>query len=172
MRQALDSMGARYKTVKLSGYEVIFDYQTNTAPDLAQIPDEDLSASATLNGAHAQEAIDGNLESRWATAHPQEPGIEFNVKLSPARSIRAVKFLLGQWSHDYPRGLEVKIVKPDGSTSVLVNAEQFEARRYLLEHEEDFLFSFPAVNVQNVVLTLKGSHPILDWSIAELKVYQ
>jgi len=125
---------------------------------------------ASDNSESAYQAIDGDGETRWGTGRPQSEGMRFAVQFS-SRNIRGVRYELGRWHHDYPRALTVEVVPENGGVKVLCEVKDFHAIRHFLNKSSSIMFFFEEVKASKVVLTQRGAHPILDWSVAELEVF-
>lgn len=68
-----------------------------------------LSVSASDNTAEAKKACDGDFQTRWDTAGPQQPGQWIHFVLNKAADINSVYLNCEQSAGDYPRGYEVYV---------------------------------------------------------------
>ena len=174
VRRGLERLGFSFDEAAVSGYVVLYNLRK---------PYHDLKLSTVAMEAHATEspekaglAIDHDLHTRWPTAKPQAKGMEFSVIFSEPRRIRGIAYCLGEWAHDYPRGLEIQALKTDGTSDVVFSAEDYAAVSYLsfshYDCESDLVLSVPPEPVTGFRFIETGSHPVLDWSIAELRFYE
>lgn len=169
MREALPITGYSFKEVHLSGYDVLYDLEP-LQKDLQPVERSTLTVSANYGGASAKNAIDGDINTRYGSAHPQTPGMRFEVELNPPQTLRGLRSESGAWPHDYPRGLSVEVELLDGSKKVLLPADKWKAVRYLSQEELSLVFE-PVV-ARKLILTEHASESILDWSMAELILYR
>jgi hypothetical protein len=123
------------------------------------------------SGAHpAGAALDGDQGTRWGTGASQREGQSFEVKFANPQSISAIEYDLGEWSQDYPRGLQIDSENARGEREVVLTNEQYQ---YLVAFWKGgtFRFWFSPREARRVILSQTGTHPILDWSIAELRFF-
>lgn len=171
VERALAALGMRYQRARVSGYVIIY----GIAPieeDLAEVDDVEHRIVATYSPQLAGLALDGNLESRWASAHPQVSGMEFSVSFGTAQILRGFEYDLGEWAHDFPRALSIDFELASGEMHTLLKSEDYQAVRYFTQYEGKVRFVFPPTGVKKVVLRQTGSHPVFDWSIAELRFFR
>ncbi len=171
IRKGLEISGFSFKEESLSGYAVLYDLNPKQE-GLRDIDKSVLSAFANYHIEAAPLAIDGDVTTRWGSAHPQVPGMEFDIALNPPQDLRGLVYEFGEWPHDYPRKLSVQLELSDGGVQELFNSEGWETIRYLVQGGLPTSFYFNPVKVKRVVLRQEGSVPILDWSIAELRLLQ
>jgi len=94
--------------------------------------------------------------------------------------------MLGKWQHDYPRALKIVAVTEDAKDILLAEgyiaaplhhlgsrSELKEAKeRALLASDQICFLSHPdRSKIKEIKIALIASHPIFDWSIAELKLF-
>ena len=129
--------------------------------------------SAPVNTGAARLAIDGQKETRWDTAGPQQPGQFFEVDLGQTVTLARLSLALGSSKFDYPRGYRVE-VSSDGLTWT-VAAEKDEAlvdiRAFL--RPKNLSLDIPLLNVPARIVRIinTGEDPVLFWSIHEIEIY-
>lgn len=165
IERALEALDVEYQREELSGY-VVF-YNLKFAPRTsAKLP-------ATVHASHgetsAQLSLDDSIATRWGSATPQTPGMTFTVKFAEAVELQGVKLHMGSWLTDYPRELEIIGVTPSGEEVVLTHQNQARAIEFFYDWEEVIKILFAPTKVSELRFNQLGSHPIFDWSIAELE---
>lgn len=169
VERALGALGYRWQRADLSGYTVLYGLE-RICPEVEALPAGSLTASASNNNAGAPSAIDGSAETRWGSASPQNPQMEFVLRLSSPQPIRGFHYDLGQWKHDYPRRLKVLLINDNGQESELLSHSDSEAIQYYLELEQPILVCREPQQAAALRFLQQGSDPFFDWSIAELQV--
>jgi hypothetical protein len=117
-------------------------------------------------------AIDGDDDTRWGSGQPQHPGQEFDVRFDSPKTMRCIRYQISKWRSDYPRLLEIDAKLADGSTKQLISTDQYLAIRYVADGESSNDFCFEPASIKELSLHQLGSHPVFDWSIAELQFLQ
>jgi hypothetical protein len=120
-----------------------------------------------------ERAIDGHLETRWSTGHPQSPADELVVDLGSTRTVGGVELALGPFSTDFPRDLLIEgsldkqswVRLWQGQTGGLAVAAAIEDSRRL-----PLRFAFQSVTARYLRLRQLGSDPVFYWTVAELLV--
>jgi hypothetical protein len=129
--------------------------------------------SASVNTGATRLAIDGQKETRWDTAGPQQPGQFFEVDLGQTVTLARLSLGLGSSEFDYPRGYRVD-VSEDGRAWT-VAAEENEAfidiRAYLRPKNLSLDIPLPNVPARIVRIINTGEDPVLFWSIHEIEIY-
>lgn len=161
--------GITYKREVLSGYVVLYDISP-TQSNLESLSTSDELAGATDNGTAATLAIDGNIGTRWGSAKPQYAGMKFWVALKEPKTIRGIRYQLGNWTHDEPRELRIELELASGQLKELLRFEDYEAVRYAREGTSLFQFVFSPVSVRRVIFTQGGTQRVFDWSVAEVEL--
>ncbi len=170
IRPALKRLGYAFSEVDASGYTLLYDLQRDER-DLIAIPLTAIAETRAQGPQAAHGAVDGSAHTRWGSGEPQHPGMTFEVFFREKQRLVAIEYDLGEWSHDYPRGLEVQFLKPDGSAQTTLSADEFRSLRYFMQENTVIPMTFPEHEVRGVRLVQTGQHPIVDWSIAELRFY-
>lgn len=169
--RALEAQGYGYKKEILSGYWVIYDIRSSQT-GLQAIDSSALRAGASDNAAAAALAVDGAINTRWGSARPQAPGMQFEVELREPTSIRSIQYDLGAWPHDEARELSIDVELADGQRRTILAPDDYPAVRYLREDSSHVAFYFEPLSVRRVIFTQQGSQQIFDWSLAEVQVLQ
>jgi hypothetical protein len=166
---ALNLLGYAFEERRIGEYILFYNVKR---PDLRLTP---LAATEVVevsgSGAQpARAALDGNHETRWGTGASQREGQSFEARFATPQSISAIEYDLGEWTQDYPRGLRIEIENARGEREVVLTNEHYQ---YLVAFwkGDTFRFWFSPRVAQRVILSQTGTHPILDWSIAELRFF-
>ena len=169
--QALEVLGYRYRREAAGGYDLIFDIRPGQE-HLLPVPSSSLKGHANYKPEHERLAVDGDPGSRWGSAHPQAGDMRFAVEVDPPARVRALRYRLGEWRHDYPRGLEIELGLVSGERRLLLSREQYQAILYYGRAGAELVFFFDPVTLRRLELRQLGAHPVLDWSIAEIELYR
>lgn len=169
VRPALRKLGYTFSEERVGDYILLHSLElAHQARDL--VPHELISVSAS-NGSFPEAAVDGDLATRWGTGAPQMPGQEFTVTLSSDTTVNELQYDFGSWRNDLAKSLSIQGELPDGSTRELLSAADFRGLRYLGWGERRLTVRFPPVVLKRVTLRQLGRDPVVDWSIAELRLY-
>lgn len=169
VRTALKEQGYYFKMIRRSGYVIVYDIREE-ADQLRPVPLKEVEASASHNTDALAGAFDGDLSTRWGSGERQEPGMWVTFTLPRPVTVRAVRYNLGNWPQDFPRGLEMEIETATGERLPVFNPHAYNHIRYLLMGDSVFRFFIEPTEVRKVYLRQTGSHPVFDWSIAELEL--
>lgn len=170
IRPALIRLGFTFKEIQASGYTLFYELE-KSGQNLVPIPSTEIARTLTQGPQMSQGALDGSSHTRWGSGKPQHPGMTFEVFFARTQKLAAIEYDLGEWAHDYPRGLEIHLLKNDGSTVTVLSSEEFQSIRYFMQENTVVPILFPEHEVRGVRLVQTGSHPIVDWSIAELRFF-
>jgi hypothetical protein len=125
-------------------------------------------------GGSGEAAVDGRLETRWATGRPQRPGDFLQVDLPAPTVLTGVDLELGAFTTDYPRDVAVEVAREDGSwmrlaADVVLDGPLVWAGTHVLrDGVERIALRFPPTRAGALRLVQTGEDPVFDWSIAEL----
>lgn len=172
VERAIKALGMLYQRAELSGYVVLSDIRPSVT---GLTPISGLIADTPLDSPRASLAIDGDDATRWGSAQPQTPGMEFTVTLPPASlgtKIRGLEYHLGEFKHDYPRSLKISAELVDGSRKEIYSAENHPAVMYFLDQGNTIRIYFDGIPIKRLIFSQGGQHPVFDWSIAEIVVLQ
>jgi hypothetical protein len=166
---ALTTLGYSFDERPVGGYLLIHNLNRPRF-DLHPIAGGMVSMVSGVGSNPAEAALDGDEATRWATGAPQRDGQSFEVLFKEPQSLSALDYSLGSWQQDYPRALRIETEDVTGRRSVLLSNEEYQ--RLLAFWKGDTVrFWFSPRKVRRVIFTQTGRHPILDWSIAELRLY-
>ncbi len=163
--------GFNFKREELGKYVILHEVQ-RPERQLKQINPDTITVTAEPHPDTARLALDGDLSTRWASARHQEPGMLYQVTFDQPRNLRGIQYIYGHWSHDYPRGLLIKAKTAAGVELDLFNPADYEAMKYTSAVNEEISIYLAGEPVVSLSFIQTGSHPILDWSIAELKFFE
>ncbi len=135
-----------------------------------------------LASSHGQEdlalMLDGKTRTRWATHKPQTPGMWFQVDLVRTQEVGQIDMHMGSWASDFPRGYVVKVSDDSSNWRTVLRNEDIGGCIYwqaghpnIYSGGELLTAGFPARAARYVRVELIGAHPVLDWSIAELRIF-
>jgi hypothetical protein len=120
------------------------------------------SASVSDSGSPPGNAIDGNINTRWATGTPQVNGQWFQVDMGSTNTIYKLVLDAASSSSDYPRGYQVNLSN-DGSTWGNPVATGSGSAVTTI--------TFPTNTARYVRVTQTGSVGGLWWSIHEFNAF-
>jgi hypothetical protein len=164
---ALKAQGYAFQQVDVSGYRILYALVPPTPLDVVY-PKAELTANS--NGDNAHLAFDRDIATRWGSGRAATPGMQFEVAFSePQTQLQGIRVLLGQWSHDYPRGLRVVALGSDGQEQILLTGSQKQALLYYLSDDIEFRFK-PLFPIERIHFQLLQGHHLFDWSIAEIEL--
>jgi hypothetical protein len=168
VERGLRATCVQYKREERSGYVVLYD---RVSPQF-EVADTALRVSASVKPEAAPNAVDRNASTRWGSGMPQRPGMEFLIELEAPLLLRAVAVELGAFVHDFPRALEIEVLRSDGQTEKVLSTDDTRAVRYLQQESSRLFACVPQREVRAVRLRQQGSDSFFDWSIAELALYR
>lgn len=170
IRPGLLRLGYTFKEIKASGYTLFYELEKDER-DLVPISSTAIAETRAQGPQRGQGAVDGSSHTRWGSGEPQHPGMTFEILFKEKQRLAEIEYDLGEWSHDYPRGLEIQLLESGGSTFTVISNQEFQSIRYFMQENTVFPISFPEREVVGVRLIQNGSHPVVDWSIAELRFF-
>ncbi len=171
VENALRVLGTHFEKIQLSGYVVLSNFKSDSTVG-ALIPSSSVQAVASSHPEAAPLAVDDNIDTRWGSAAPQRAGMSYKLIFSTPEKLAALKYSLGSWWHDYPRGLEGYVIDSSGQRRELFSRKDFDDIFYYLDHPREVVIQLPDISVKEVDLVLAGEDPVFDWSIAELSFYK
>lgn len=166
---ALTKLGYSFEERSIGGYSLLYNLK-RPALDLHPLASSEVSSSRGIGSTPTEAALDGDVSTRWATGAPQREGQVFEVVFKSPQNLAALEYSLGSWGQDYPRALRVEVEDAAGNREVLLTNEDYQ-RLLAFWKGGDFQFWFAPRTVRRVMLVQTGRHPILDWSIAELRFF-
>lgn len=171
VRPALRKLGYAFSEERAGGYYIFFNLRADNHPRVL-IPREDIVKVAASGSQSPDGALDGDIATRWGTGSPQAPGQEFRVQLNSSGNIAEIEYDFGAWRNDVAKSLSIQGELDDGSTRELLSPADFRGLRYLGWGERRLTVRFPPVPLKSVTLRQHGRDPVVDWSIAELRLYK
>lgn len=162
----LAKLGYTFKEASASGYHLLYDIK-HEIPGGVDLPSTAIKDVRAWGNNDPKKGIDGDLSTRWGTGGHQRDGQTFVVEFTAPTTISQLRYNLGTWSQDFPRGLRIDVQREDGSVVTVLNPDEFRQVMALSELGELWLPIAP-VKARSVSLVQTGYHPILDWSIAEI----
>lgn len=189
VEQALTTFRYSYERENLGAYMLLYEISPQKEPRLTKIPSSailSISANTGVEDMQPQNAFDGVLETRWGSGEPQHPHMEFTVEFYKPQRVRAFRYFLSHWQHDYPRELALIGETEKGEKVSLLSADEFHSACYFFEYpsesfedsywpfDKDTKLASVADNtppIKRLTVKQSGTHPVLDWSIAELEFY-
>ena len=176
--------GGSYRKATVDVFTVYYDFRspaaaTAAAPGpLREIPRTEWRAMASHGQTDAARMLDGNPRTRWATHQPQTPGMWVQVDLARTQQVVQIDLRMGAWASDFPRGFVVR-VSVDGQDWQTVERQADVAGSLYWEAghpnvyagDELLTADFPSCTARYVRIELVAAHPVLDWSITELRIF-
>lgn len=170
LERGLRRLGYSFDVTSASGYVLVYNLRRST-PELSPVPASLIARAEGSGQQHAASAMDGSLETRWGTGQSQRSGQFYKVFFREPVSLRELTYRLGAWPHDYPRSLQIELVSVSGDVTTVLSADDYRDVAPLLA-DGDLKLPLQGPPSQSVVLRQLGSHPVVDWSIAELSFMQ
>ena len=170
MERALQIVGTTYERAAASNYVILYNLKS-VSQGLHRILPVHAKVEVPSQAQDAGLIIDGSPETRWGTGRHQEPGMKVRVTFDQPTTLRGLAYDLASWPHDYPRGLQIDLILQSGERHTLIDQESYVLIREYLETSTEVNFHFDPLNVVAVELTQLGTHPVFDWSIAELEFF-
>ncbi len=168
VRTGLELAGYAFKSIRLSGYVVLYDIKAPIFPE-HRVRRDDVILTASDQSEMASFALDNDTSTRWASGRPQSPGMSFSIALKDPRKLKFLSYSLGDWPHDAPVQLRIDVVDTEGQKTRVVGKKSIQMLSYAF-YKEPFHIALPDVEIQEVIFSQNGSHPIFDWSIAEIEL--
>lgn len=114
-------------------------------------------------------AFDRDINTRWSSNRPMEPGMYFLLDMGKEEEIRQIVLDYRPSPGDYPRGcrVEVSLDKLNWQKVAEFDAGEVERRQW----KGVLGIEFSKVRCRYIKITQLGSHPSLFWSIHEIYVH-
>lgn len=167
VKPALKRLGISFLEAPAGDYRILYNLREMyaAAPELPLATIAKVQASV---GSAPENAIDGNIETRWGTNTPQSPGQSFRFDLVSPVKVAGFQYNIGKWSNDMPKALSLEFVGKNGERTQMLADREYQGIRQLTWNEEGFVMHFPEIEAQAIVLTQTGRDQIFDWSIADI----
>lgn len=72
-----------------------------------------------------ERAIDRDVDTRWGTGAPQEPGFFYEIDLGGEYRLDRLRIDFTGWRRDFPRGFRVLVSQDDGSVAVVAERDPY-----------------------------------------------
>jgi len=123
----------------------------------------------------ASAAVDGRVETRWATRVPQTPGQWLQVELDTPADLGGLELDLGGAAFEYPRGVAVHVARETGwedvgATTHWVGPLVWTGTHVLRAGVERVVARFPRTRVRALRVVQTGLDAFHPWSVAELRL--
>jgi F5/8 type C domain len=134
---------------------------------LIPFPKLDLSGAtlkSNLNPAQLRKMIDGDMTTRWDSAAPQQPGMEFDLDLGKTRVVQRIVLNTEPSPNDYPRKLSI-LYSYDGKTWTPWSSTDESGTASINDFRSD------PRPVRGLKFIQEGAEPHAFWSVHELSLY-
>jgi len=121
--------------------------------------------TASHNPSVAQQAVDGDMNTRYDTGSYQAPGQWFQIELPEETKVNALELDAAASAYDYPRGYQVQL-SSDGQNWSEPVARGLGKKKARTEIE------FKPANTRFIRITQTGAEKGVYWSIHEMEIYQ
>ena len=111
---------------------------------------------------------DSNSLTRWGSGSPQRPGMFFEGQLSEESQVSDIEVDVGSWISDAARHLSLQLVLADNQRCIVYEGSSLPLHGF---YGSKINFAFPRMRAKGVRLEQQGSHPVFDWSVAEVKAF-
>jgi hypothetical protein len=168
---ALDGLGIGYRRESVAGYRILFDLERPGDERPARpLPLSPASLRASTSAEALPLAVDGELDTRWATHGPQRPGTWFEVRFDEPVALAWAALSVGDYRLDHPRGLEVRIEDGDGAWRTIASSARDPGLGYWLQGGRLEL-DLGGARASALRFVQTGVDEVFDWSIAEVRVW-
>ncbi len=120
--------------------------------------------TASHNPSMAQQAVDGDMNTRYDSGSYQAPGMWFQIELPQETEVNALELDAGVSAYDYPRGYTVQLSHDGQIWGEPVASGRGKKARTEIE--------FKPSNARFIRITQTGAEKGVFWSIHEVKIYQ
>ena len=172
-QSALEAYGARFVRRELGGV-VLFD-EIEPQPAGTPLSSEDWILEASDGRGSERLAVDGRLDTRWASHAPQRPGMTFTIGFPRPTDVSWLRIRMGRFATDRARGLAVE-TSVDGATwsrqELPGVMEGIRWRDGVPEEnaDGDLDLWLNAAGLRALRLVNLGASSRFDWSIAEIEI--
>lgn len=173
----LVAIGGIYRKKQIGDFVVFYNFQMYNE-GFKSIPRTNWHAYSNFGTDNLLMAYDGNILTRWGSAHPQEPGMYFKIDLDKVHSINKIVIDNGRFITDGPRGYKIELSVDDVIWKDVINMPRNIGHlswinghpKLLLDGGLEVIFKTQYARFIRIVQT--GSDQRYDWSIAECFAYQ
>jgi len=164
LKKSLSRRGRSFSESQASGY-VIIKEEGGISEWGEPVPASDIEFKSSVGKEFLASLNDNSPGSRWRSASPQAQGMSILAHFEDEDTvISGLRIDHGFWPHDGAQGLLVEGLGNDGSSCTLYEAQTTLERELKIHFEPQ---SFKALR-----FTQTGHHPVVDWSVAEIEIYQ
>ena len=169
-----------YRKKEIGDFTLFYDFKPPYTDEalLAEIPRGNWRVSSNYKPEEADKVLDNDILTRWGSGAPQKPGMVFAIDLDGVYQVSKIRFELGRFTIDFPRGYKVELstdnknwqevlTVPDNGVGLFWEGSH---PRFLIR-DDFFTASFPSQKARYIKITQTGQDPKFDWSIVELRVY-
>jgi Dolichyl-phosphate-mannose-protein mannosyltransferase len=161
--------GYSYRSTEVGGYVILDHVLLDGWDDQQQINLSSLQVWATSRQDWAKNLVDGELGTRWGSGAPQSPGMEIKILFDDVVKISGIDLDYGLFPQDRPLRLQVLATKNEGEKCMIYDSADDAVDLF---DERELKIKFPELELSGLSFRQSGKHPILDWSIAELKLFE
>jgi hypothetical protein len=166
----LKRFGFSFKGERVGEYSILYDLKSEIPP-VEPLEIKSVGYIAKASGANVPDnALDGDITTRWGTGSPQSPGQSFEIELLKPQEISGVRYFYGAWFNDRPVELRVEVEDLVGARTVVLSQRESPGAMHLSARDPYFTLRFAPVVARKIILTQLGRHAVLDWSIAEVQL--
>lgn len=169
VNHGLHALGFEFKRGRASGYEIFYDI-VDTGTQLRTIDPRQFTIHASHNDAAAPLAVDGQLGTRWGSAHPRSPEMYLEVRLAEPTWVSGINLDSRGFETDATKRLDIVGTDADGVDQLIVSDLDYEYGRYVDEWREPIRFVFQPRKLKKLVIRQKDRDRLYDWSYAELSL--
>ena len=163
--EKLSKRGYSYHWLEIGEYIIIKD--PHFRRDFGQqILGNAMSWSADSRPMWLYRLTDDDVGSRWSSGRPRVEGMSIRVDFDQVYRLTGIELHRGFWSHDAAERMRIIAVGADGSECELYNGGQ-----YGVIAADDFRILLDGYQVKSLIFIADDSHPIFDWSIAEVTLF-
>lgn len=136
----------------------------DTAAHGQQIPLEFIDSSSRKEW--LPRLTDAGLGTRWGSGRPQSPGMFVQGRFSEESELGGLEISSGFWYSDRARGLSVELMLGEVESCLLFDGPQSA------DFTGTLRLRLPGYRGVGLKLSQTGSHPLFDWSIAEISAFR
>lgn len=188
--ERLKIIGGRYKKQEIdalpafsgsipTGFVVFYDFDPPYGKDMpTEISRSGWRVTSNFRADETEKAMDDDLKTRWRSGVPQNPGIYFLIDMGKVYEISKIRFDLGCFISDFPRGYEIEVSKGNDLWTKVTKMDSvyssffWEGSHPWCFVEKNFFNSvFIPIKARYIKITQIGMDPKFSWSIAEINIY-
>jgi hypothetical protein len=174
VERGLSKRGFHFNKEYVGDYVVFSNVMRPTNSYVPREIPEGSVITATHGNDSVSLSIDGNHTTRWGSAHPQVPGMTVILRFPKPIVVSGVDLAIGQWSSDFPQSLSILCSDSDDEQNAVevVSPAQSQGGEYVKGAVGSYGgFQWPDRLCKVLFFRQEGSHPVVDWSIAEINLF-